>query len=226
MLAKGRRKRTPQANAASERRMPTVTLTANEQRAIATAGAVGGAIGRVGAAAAKGAAQGAAAALQAQRQAQMQAQDAQQQQQQTIVIPAQAQAVYAQQQPATQAMYAHQQPMPPVYGQQQPPPAYGQQQPQYAPQVAVPMQVAAPAAGPSAGVRPAAWPYVITGVCHFLTNPSLWPYALIPLAVGLIVTIVAFTVIFGTALAPQQELLQDTVRTHTHPHRFADRCPS
>ena len=85
-------------------------------------------------------------------------------------------------------------------------------QPQGAVAQALPMQpqgAVALAPQMQSNPRPVAWQFVFSGACHFLCHPDLWPYALIPVVVGGIIAIVAFIVIFGTALVPQQELLRD-----------------
>eukprot|EP01043_Picozoa_sp_COSAG02_P031787 COSAG02_NODE_2091_length_9866_cov_3.931095_3_plen_158_part_00 len=102
----------------------------------------------------------------------------------------------------------------PMYTQQ-PQAAVAQPMMMMQPQAAVeqPMQSMGATVTPSPqhgpGIRPSAWQFVFSGVCHFLTHPNLWPYALIPVIVGAIIAIVALIVIFGTAFVPQQELLSD-----------------
>ena len=68
-------------------------------------------------------------------------------------------------------------------------------------------------------MRPSAWQFVFSGFGHFMCHPELWPYALIPMIAGTIIALVALLVIFGTALAPQQELLSEA---RTLAQRIAD----
>ena len=76
---------------------------------------------------------------------------------------------------------------------QQPPPSYA---------------AAAPAGGGGGGARPSAWIYPVKGLSHFVQHPALWPYALCPLIIGVIATIIALILIFGGAFVPQQEWLE------------------
>ena len=100
-------------------------------------------------------------------------------------------------------------PQQPVYVQQvamQPQQVGYGQQPVFVQQVAMQPQGAGARAPP---MRPSAWQFVFSGFGHFMCHPELWPYALIPMIAGTIIAIVALLVIFGTALAPQQELLSE-----------------
>ena len=78
--------------------------------------------------------------------------------------------------------------------------AVAQQPPSYA--------AAAPARGGGGGARPSAWIYPVKGLSHFVQHPALWPYALCPLIIGVIATIIALILIFGEAFVPQQEWLE------------------
>ena len=78
--------------------------------------------------------------------------------------------------------------------------AVAQQPPSYA--------AAAPAGGGGGGARPSAWIYPVKGLSHFVQHPALWPYALCPLIIGVIATIIALILIFGAAFVPQQEWLE------------------
>ena len=116
--------------------------------------------------------------------------------------PQVAQPMYAQQPQVAQPMYPQQpQVAQPIYVQQ---PQGAMVQPVGGSMHPVPAQ---PQSAP--GIRPTAWQFVFSGVCHFLTHPDLWVYALIPVVVGGIIAVVALIIIFGTAFVPQQELLVD-----------------